>query len=159
MDSTEGREFLASPYEIWADGACSGNPGPGGWGAVLRAPTGRLLDLSGAAHDTTNNQMELTAAFAALERLSKPSCVTLYTDSEYVQKGMTEWMPGWLKRRWKNAQGKPVANRELWERLQAAESRHAVTWVWVRGHAGDAMNERADQLAGAAREKLVAGKL
>lgn len=146
---------LAGPFEIWADGACSGNPGPGGWAAILRNPAGKEKEISGAAADTTNNQMELTAALEALKVLSKPSRVTMRCDSQYVVRGMTEWLPGWRARGWKKGDGKPVVNRELWEKLAAAEARHEVTWEWVRGHAGDTMNERVDRLAVQARVRYL----
>ena len=143
---------LAGPFEVWADGACSGNPGPGGWAAVLRNPTGKEKELTGAEAETTNNRMELTAAIRALSFLSSPSVVTLHTDSQYVQRGMSEWLPGWLRKGWKNSQGKAVVNRDLWEELMEAARRHEVTWQWVRGHAGDTMNERVDGLAVAVRK-------
>lgn len=126
---------------IYTDGACSGNPGPGGWGAVLIYGEYEK-ELSGAKRNTTNNRMELTAAIEALESLKQPCEVTLYTDSQYVQRGMTEWMTNWIKKNWKN-----VKNVELWQKLREAESRHDVTWEWVRGHAGNTYNERVDKLA------------
>ena len=135
--------------EIFADGACSGNPGPGGWGAILRCG-GQEKELAGFDPETTNNRMELTAAIAGLTALKRPCRVRLTTDSEYLKKGMTEWLPGWLRRGWKNAQRQPVANRDLWEQLLALSSRHQVEWRWVRGHAGHAENERCDALARAA---------
>ena len=139
--------------EIWTDGGCKPNPGPGGWAAILRF-RGVERELSGAEPMSTNNRMELTAAITALEALKRPCRVALHTDSEYLQKGITQWHAGWVRRNWKNAAGDPVANMELWQRLFAAASRHQVEWRWVRGHAGDAMNERADRLATAARESL-----
>ncbi|MBV8095910.1 MAG: ribonuclease HI [Acetobacteraceae bacterium] len=139
--------------EIWTDGGCKPNPGPGGWAAILRF-RGVEKELSGAERNSTNNRMELTAAATALETLKRPCRVILHTDSEYLQKGITQWHAGWVRRNWKNADGDPVANMELWQRLLAAASPHRVQWRWVRGHAGDAMNERADRLATAAREKL-----
>ncbi|MFN7184576.1 MAG: ribonuclease HI, partial [Thermomonas haemolytica] len=128
-----------------------GNPGPGGWGAILQAREGDRVvkerTLSGGEAMTTNNRMELMAAIAALEALKEPCEVVLTTDSQYVRQGITEWMPGWLRRGWKTAGGEPVKNRDLWERLHAAASRHAVDWRWVKGHAGHPENERVDQLA------------
>jgi len=132
--------------DIHTDGACLGNPGPGGWAALLRWRSVER-ELVGGEAMTTNNRMELMAAIAALEALKSPCCVVLTTDSQYVRQGMTEWMSGWLRRGWKTASGEPVKNRDLWERLHAAASRHAVEWHWVKGHAGDPDNERVDQLA------------
>lgn len=139
--------------EIFTDGACSGNPGPGGWGAILRA-RGQEKLLSGSEKQTTNNRMELMAVIAALEALKRPCRVTITTDSQYVMKGMTEWLPGWKARNWKTAAKKPVKNAELWQRLEKAIAPHEVEWQWVRGHNGHPDNERADQLAVEAREKL-----
>ncbi|CAH2599601.1 ribonuclease HI [Rhodovastum atsumiense] len=141
------------PVRIWTDGGCKPNPGPGGWGAIL-CYRGRERELSGAEPATTNNRMELTAAAMALEALTRPCRVVLHTDSEYVRNGVTRWHTGWVRRNWRNAAGDPVANVDLWQRLLAAEKRHQVEWRWVRGHAGDPMNERADQLATSARENL-----
>lgn len=132
--------------EIFTDGACSGNPGPGGWGAILRYK-GVEKELCGGENPTTNNRMEMMAAIMALETLSRPCPVTLYTDSQYVMKGMTEWLKGWKARGWKTADRKPVKNDDLWQRLDAACARHQITWQWVKGHAGHPENERADQLA------------
>jgi len=132
--------------EIFTDGACSGNPGPGGWGALLRYK-GRERTLSGGESATTNNRMELMAAIRALETLTRPCSVTLYTDSEYVKKGITEWLPNWKRRGWKTADKKPVKNADLWQRLDTAAVRHDVHWRWVRGHSGHPENERADALA------------
>ena len=131
---------------IYTDGACSGNPGPGGWGAVLSFG-GHEKELSGGEAATTNNRMELMAAIRSLESLKEQCAVTLYTDSKYVMDGLTQWMPNWKKRGWKTADNKPVKNVDLWQRLDAAASRHTITWQWVKGHAGDPMNERADALA------------
>ncbi|MFZ5607353.1 MAG: ribonuclease HI [Pseudomonadota bacterium] len=128
------------------DGACLGNPGPGGWAALLHW-RGVERELAGGEPATTNNRMELMAAIAALEVLKEPCDVVLTTDSQYVRQGMTEWMPGWLRRGWKTAGGEPVKNRDLWERLHAAAARHAVDWRWVKGHAGHPENERVDRLA------------
>jgi ribonuclease HI len=139
--------------EIFTDGACSGNPGPGGWGAILRAK-GKEKELSGSEKQTTNNRMELMAVIGALEALTRPCRVTITTDSQYVMKGMTEWLPGWKARNWKTAARKPVKNAELWQRLEQAVSPHQVEWQWVRGHDGHEENERADRLAVAAREQL-----
>ncbi len=132
--------------EIHTDGACSGNPGPGGWGALLRYGSTEK-ELSGGEPLTTNNRMELLAAICALESLSKPCSIDLYTDSQYVQKGITEWLPNWIKRGWKNAKGEPVKNQDLWQRLSAASKLHHVDWHWVKGHAGHVDNERVDGLA------------
>lgn len=130
----------------YTDGACSGNPGPGGWGAVLDW-NGRERELSGGEAETTNNRMELMAAIRALESLKRPCPVKIVTDSQYVMKGITEWMDAWKARGWRTAGKKPVKNRELWERLDRQIQRHDVTWQWVRGHAGHEGNERADLLA------------
>lgn len=131
---------------IWTDGACSGNPGPGGWGAILTFGKHRK-EFSGGEAQTTNNRMELTAAFMALEALTRNCDVDLYTNSQYVRGGITGWMKNWKKRGWKTADKKPVKNIELWQRLDEATQRHNVSWHWVKGHAGDPMNERADELA------------
>jgi ribonuclease HI len=132
--------------EIFTDGACSGNPGPGGWGVLLRfADTEK--EMSGGERQTTNNRMEMMAAIMGLESLTRPSTVKLYTDSQYVQKGITEWIGGWAKRGWKTADKKPVKNADLWQRLDAARARHKVDFIWVRGHDGHAENERVDRLA------------
>ncbi len=136
--------------EIWTDGGCKPNPGPGGWGAILRFGTVER-ELSGGEAATTNNRMELTAAAAALEALKRPCRVVLHTDSEYLRNGITRWHHGWVRKNWRNAAGDPVANMDLWQRVLAAAAPHAIEWKWVRGHAGDEMNERADQLATAAR--------
>ncbi len=139
--------------EIHTDGACSGNPGPGGWAAILRW-NGHERVLSGAEPETTSNRMELTAAIRALEALRRPVRVRLFTDSQYLKRGVTEWLPRWKARGWRTAAGRPVANRDLWERLDALLTRHRVTWHWVEGHAGDPLNERADRLARAALRRL-----
>ena len=143
--------MTAAPIEIWTDGGCKPNPGPGGWAAILRHGRHEKT-LSGAEPATTNNRMELTAAAMALEALKRPSHVVLHTDSEYLRLGITRWHKAWIARHWRNAAGDPVANRDLWQRLLAAAAPHRIDWRWVRGHAGDAMNERADQLATAARD-------
>jgi ribonuclease HI len=139
--------------EIWTDGGCKPNPGPGGWGAVLRF-RGVEKELTGADPATTNNRMELTAAAAALEALKRPSRVVVHTDSEYVRNGVTRWSAGWVRKNWRNAAGDPVANMDLWRRLLDAAKPHKVEWKWVRGHAGDVMNERVDGLATMARRAL-----
>jgi len=131
---------------IHTDGACRGNPGPGGWGALL-VYKGIIKELHGGAPETTNNRMELMAAIQALETLNKPCSVNLNTDSKYVLQGITEWMPNWKKRDWKTASRQPVKNEDLWRRLDAAIQRHQITWQWVKGHNGDPGNERADALA------------
>ena len=131
---------------IHTDGACSGNPGPGGWGAVLQYG-GTVKELKGGAPLTTNNQMELTAAIEALTALKRPVQVELHTDSIYVKDGLTKWIHGWKKNGWKTADKKPVKNLELWQALDAAVARHKIDWHWVKGHNGDEMNERADELA------------
>lgn len=148
-----GRSGHASPHlHAWTDGACSGNPGPGGWGVVLRAlgPGGAILrerELSGGEAMTTNNRMELMAAIAALEALSRPSTITVTTDSAYVKNGVTAWIHGWKRNGWRTADRKPVKNEALWRRLDEAAARHRVTWAWIKGHAGHPENERADALA------------
>ncbi len=131
---------------IYTDGACSGNPGPGGWGAIL-AFNGHEKELSGGEAMTTNNRMELMAAISALEALTRPCDVDLWTDSEYLRGGIMSWMKGWKKNGWKTADKKPVKNVELWQRLDEAAARHNIEWHWVKGHAGHEMNERADELA------------
>jgi ribonuclease HI len=135
-----------SDVSIWTDGACSGNPGPGGWGVILVKGEHRK-EMFGGEPDTTNNRMELMAAISALEALKKPCSVTLHIDSQYVRQGIMTWIHGWKKNGWKTADKKPVKNTELWLRLDAAAERHQIDWRWVKGHAGDAMNERADELA------------
>ena len=131
---------------IYSDGACSGNPGPGGWGAVMISGE-HVRDICGGEPATTNNRMELMAAIQALEALKKPCKVELHTDSQYVMKGISEWIHGWKRRGWKTADNKPVKNDDLWRRLDAARARHDVSWNWVKGHAGHELNERADALA------------
>jgi ribonuclease HI len=132
---------------IHTDGACKGNPGPGGWGAVLQTRAGHEKELWGGEPLTTNNRMELTAAIMALEALNRPCRVDLHTDSRYVMDGITKWMPGWKSRGWLTADRKPVKNDDLWKRLDAARARHQVKWHWVKGHAGHELNERADALS------------
>lgn len=135
----------------YTDGACSGNPGPGGWGALLIAKNGSTVlktrELCGGEAETTNNRMELLAAINALNALEKPSTITVVTDSVYVKDGITKWIYGWKTRGWKTASKKPVKNEELWKDLDAATQRHSVTWEWIKGHAGHAENEKADELA------------
>ena len=135
--------------EIYSDGACSGNPGPGGWGAILRW-NGTVKELSGFDPETTNNRMELTAAIEGIAALKRPSSVRLTTDSKYLVQGITEWIHGWIRRGWKNSKKEAVANRDLWERLFELTRTHQVDWKWVRGHAGHRENERCDALARAA---------
>ncbi|MDY6924299.1 MAG: ribonuclease HI [Pseudomonadota bacterium] len=142
---TEGS--LLSHVIIHTDGACKGNPGPGGWGAILQTGGGHEKELWGGEPLTTNNRMELTAAIMALEALSRPCRVDLHTDSKYVMDGITSWIHGWKARGWKTADKKPVKNEDLWKRLDAARARHEVKWHWVKGHAGHELNERADGLA------------
>lgn len=132
--------------EVHTDGACLGNPGPGGWAALLRYGA-RERELVGGETLTTNNRMELMAAIVALETLTEPCKVVLHTDSQYVRQGITEWMRNWLRRGWKTSAGEPVKNRDLWERLHAATGRHSIDWRWVKGHSGDPDNERVDTLA------------
>ncbi|MFO1084048.1 MAG: ribonuclease HI [Reyranellaceae bacterium] len=139
--------------EIFTDGACSGNPGPGGWGAILRYG-GHERELSGAEPATTNNRMELMAAIAALESLKRPCMVQLTTDSSYVRDGVTKWIHGWKRNGWRTADKKPVKNIELWQRLDAARAPHDVQWHWVRGHDGHPENERADRLARGAIRRM-----
>ncbi|MEO1921536.1 MAG: ribonuclease HI [Sphingomonadaceae bacterium] len=147
-----------SRVEIFTDGACKGNPGPGGWGALLRMG-GREKELSGGELETTNNRMEMTAAIRALEALTRPCKVDLHTDSTYVRDGITKWIFGWKKNGWRTAAKKPVANAELWQELERAAARHDVTWHWVRGHDGHEDNERADQLASDAAIAIARGEL
>ena len=132
--------------ELFTDGACSGNPGPGGWGVLMRWQ-GHEKEMSGGERATTNNRMELRAVIEGLNALTRPMRIAVYTDSQYVQKGITQWLPGWKKRNWRTADKKPVKNDDLWRALEAAAARHQVSWHWVRGHAGHPENERADALA------------
>jgi ribonuclease HI len=141
-----GRES-SNVVEIYTDGACSGNPGPGGWGAVLTYGGHEMELYGGEAAPTTNNRMELMAAIQALESLSRPSVVRLHTDSSYLRNGITSWLSGWKRNGWKTADKKAVKNEDLWRRLDQAASRHEVQWLWVKGHAGNPGNERADALA------------
>lgn len=144
----------AKRVEIYTDGACRGNPGPGGWGATLELGE-HFRELSGAEAETTNNRMELTAVIAALEALKRPTAARVHTDSEYVRRGITEWLAGWKARDWKTADKKPVKNRDLWERLEAATTGHDIEWRWVKGHSGVPGNERVDALANAAIDALL----
>ncbi|MDE2295465.1 MAG: ribonuclease HI [Gammaproteobacteria bacterium] len=146
-----------SAVEIYTDGACRGNPGPGGWGALLIAGDQRK-ELYGAEPQTTNNRMELTAAIEALVALKRPCEVRLYTDSKYVMQGITAWLPAWKARGWRTAGRDPVKNQDLWERLDRAVQSQTVEWHWVRGHAGTAGNERADALANLAIDRLLRGR-
>jgi ribonuclease HI len=141
---------------IHTDGACSGNPGPGGWGAILES-RGRHREIKGGEVKTTNNRMELMAAIAALEALKFPCDVDLFTDSQYVHHGITQWIFSWKKNGWKNSKKEPVVNEDLWQRLDAAAARHTVNWHWVRGHSGHDLNERADELAREAIAEIRAG--
>jgi ribonuclease HI len=140
---------VSARVQAFTDGACLGNPGPGGWGALLRYGD-RERELSGGEPDTTNNRMELMAAIAALEALTRGCAVDLYTDSRYVQQGIGEWLPRWQANGWRTSDRKPVKNQDLWQRLAAAAASHRVQWHWVRGHDGHAENERVDAIAGAA---------
>jgi ribonuclease HI len=146
----------------YTDGACSGNPGPGGWGTLLQAKDGNTVvkerELKGGAENTTNNKMELMAAIMALETLERASTITVVTDSTYVKNGVTGWIFGWKKNGWKTSAKKPVKNADLWQRLDAAQARHQVTWEWVKGHAGHPENERADELARAGMAPFKPGK-
>ncbi len=137
---------MAEQIEIWTDGACSGNPGPGGWGVLIKRD-GKTEELYGGDPATTNNRMEMMAAIMSLESLPDGSTLTLHTDSTYVKDGLTKWIINWRRRGWKTADKKPVKNQDLWQRLDAAANAHKVTWKWVKGHAGDEGNERADELA------------
>ena len=138
---------MTTIVEIYTDGACSGNPGPGGWGAVLHY-RGREKEIYGGESGlTTNNRMELMAAIQALESLTRPAAVRLHTDSVYVRSGITAWLPGWKRNGWQTKDRKPVKNADLWQRLDAATQRHTIEWLWVKGHNGDPGNERADGLA------------
>ena len=143
----------AGRVRIYTDGACKGNPGPGGWGALLRFD-GREKALCGGEPDTTNNRMELTAVIRALEALKRPCAIDLYTDSQYVQKGISEWIDAWKRRGWKTADRKPVKNVDLWLELDRLAATHAIRWHWVKGHAGHPENERADALANRGIESL-----
>lgn len=140
-----------NPVKIFTDGACMGNPGPGGYGAIIKCVEG-AREISGGNPETTNNRMELTAVIEALRQLERPSNIVVVTDSNYVVKGMTEWLPGWIKRQWRNSRKKPVLNRDLWETLVFLSRRHQIEWQWVKGHDGHPENERCDLLAKKAAE-------
>jgi ribonuclease HI len=144
--TNQEQEMMTSQVTIFTDGACRGNPGPGGWGAILKFGMVEK-ELSGGTADTTNNRMEMMAAISALEALKRPVTIDLYTDSTYVRDGITKWIHGWKKRDWRTADKKPVKNVDLWQRLETAMERHRVEWHWVKGHAGHPENERADELA------------
>jgi ribonuclease HI len=148
---------MTAPVVVYTDGACAGNPGPGGWGAILIWNDHRK-EISGGEASTTNNRMELMAAISALEALKEGSEVELHTDSEYVQKGISTWIHGWKRKNWRTAAGTPVKNAELWKRLDEARTRHSVKWLWVRGHAGHVENERADELAREGMQPFLKGR-
>ncbi len=152
---TDGRG--SDRVTIHTDGACSGNPGPGGWGVILQWG-GHTRELKGGEAHTTNNRMELMAAIVALETLKRPCDVDLHTDSEYLRQGITDWISGWKRNGWRTAARKPVKNVDLWQRLEAAVARHTVRWHWVRGHSGHDLNERADELAREAITEIRAGE-
>ena len=152
MDS----ETADNIVEIWTDGGCKPNPGPGGWAAILKF-RGTIKELSGAEAETTNNRMELTAAAEALTALTRPCTIIIHTDSEYLRNGITRWHTGWVRKNWRNAAGDPVKNMDLWKRILEAAAMHKIDWRWVRGHSGNAMNERADQLATQARDEMLKG--
>ena len=156
MASTDRAPRRDAPVEVFTDGACLGNPGPGGWAAVLRRGDAEK-ELTGGERETTNNRMELTAAIRALEALKRPVAVRLHTDSRYVRDGIDKWLARWKANGWRTASRAPVRNRDLWLALDNARARHRVEWIWVRGHAGHAENERADRLARAAA-RAAAGK-
>ncbi|MDP7009719.1 MAG: ribonuclease HI [Phycisphaerales bacterium] len=141
-------------YELFTDGACLGNPGPGGWAFILRSEKSELVQ-SGGDPDTTNQRMEVTAVLRALESLTEPAAVEIHADSKYVTDGLTKWMDGWLQKNWKNAAKKPVKNQDLWKPLAALREKHTITTYWVKGHAGHAENERCDTLASAEAEKFL----
>ena len=140
--------------EIFTDGACSGNPGPGGWGAIVRKEGGKKVEISGSEESSTNNRMELIAAIEALKSLKRPCHITLSTDSQYLQKGITEWIENWKRNGWKTADRKPVKNSDLWFELDSLRRFHQIDWQWLRGHSGHAENDRCDQLARNAIERM-----
>lgn len=144
----------SEPVHIFTDGACRGNPGPGGWGAILRYGE-REKELYGSERTTTNNRMELMAAIQALEALNRTCDITLTTDSQYLRKGITEWLPQWKRRGWKTADKQPVKNQDLWERLEKAVASHRIRWDWIKGHSGHEENERADALANRAIDEML----
>lgn len=141
--------------EIFTDGACRGNPGPGGWGAILRFGA-HEKELRGSEAETTNNRMELMAAIAALEALTEPCSVALTTDSQYLRQGVTQWLVGWKRNGWKTSNKQPVKNQDLWQRIDAVSQRHQIEWLWVKGHSGHDENERCDQLANLAIDEMLA---
>ena len=143
--------------ELYTDGACRGNPGPGGWGALLRT-NGVEKTLKGSEPNTTNNRMELMAAIMGLQALTRPCDVSVYTDSQYVRQGMTEWLAGWKRRGWRNSKNEPVKNVDLWQQLEVAASTHKVRWHWVKGHSGHPDNDRVDALANEAIDELLEGQ-
>ncbi|MDR1646451.1 MAG: ribonuclease HI [Zoogloeaceae bacterium] len=143
-----------SAVTVFTDGACRGNPGPGGWGALLQAGAAEK-ELWGGEADTTNNRMELTAVIRALETLKRPVAVRIYTDSQYVQKGISQWIHNWKKNGWRTADKKPVKNADLWQRLDTLSGRHDIAWMWIKGHAGHSGNERADRLARRGIDELI----
>ncbi len=149
---------MAEQVEIFTDGACKGNPGPGGWGAILRFK-GTQKELFGGAEDTTNNRMELLAVIRALQALNKPVGVSITTDSQYVKKGITEWITNWKRNGWKTAARKPVKNSDLWMQLDELVKQYSIEWKWVKGHSGHAENELADELANRGVEQVVGGRL
>ena len=153
---TAAKAIRDAGVEIYADGACRGNPGPGGWGVVLRS-RGAERELFGGERDTTNNRMELTAVIRALEALKRHCSVRVYTDSQYVQKGISEWIHSWKRRGWRTADKKPVKNEDLWRRLDELAREHSIEWHWVRGHSGHVENERADALANRGIDEMEAG--
>ena len=158
MNQTDAASANKTDVTIYTDGACKGNPGPGGWGAWLDA-SGHERELWGGQLQTTNNRMELTAVIKALSVLTRSCRVAIYTDSEYVRNGITTWIHGWKKRGWRTADGKPVKNVELWQQLETLANAHDVKWHWVKGHAGDPGNERADKLANRGVADALAGKV
>ena len=147
---------MTDTIEIWTDGACSGNPGPGGWGALIRT-NGVDTELHGGEPATTNNRMELTAVIRALEAMKRPVRARIHTDSQYVQKGISEWIHGWKRNGWKTSDKKPVKNADLWQQLDGLAAQHRLEWLWVKGHAGDPGNERADSLANRGIDEIQAG--
>ncbi len=147
---------MSAPVEIFTDGACRGNPGPGGWAALLRYGDAEKL-VSGAAAETTNNRMELQAAISALEQLTRPSKVAITTDSEYLRQGINQWIQKWKRNGWRTSQRKPVKNRDLWQRLDELVQKHQIEWHWVRGHSGHPENEQVDQAANVAIDRMLSG--
>ena len=152
MNSTDKTK---QAVEIWTDGACKGNPGVGGWGVLMRYGKNKK-ELFGGELETTNNRMEMMAVIQALQSLKRPMPIRLHVDSQYVKKGLTEWMSGWIARGWKTADKKPVKNQDLWEQLNLLTAQHQIPWIWVKGHAGDPGNERADELANMGVEQVLA---